>query len=154
MAMTGGRSKNGNRFKEFLTKKPAVMALSLIVSAAALICMNNVILPYTNFFELRFILTYALYIFLFFAAVAGISVFFSSIGKFRKTEYVKSVLLSGIILHILIAVRDVFAIADLSETINLFMTFRGTVFQLIPTTIAAVLLAIIPCLIIMRNEKE
>lgn len=151
---TTERQANSNQFKEFLTKKPAVLALSAIASAAALIALDNVILPYTNFFEIRFIFVYALYILLFSAAVAGVSVFFANIGKFRKTEYVKSVLLSGIILHILIAVRDAFAIADLSETIKLFMTFRGTVIQLIPTTLAAVLLAIIPCLIIMRSEKE
>lgn len=147
-------SQTSNRFKEFLTKKPTVLALSFIVSVVALICLDNVFLPYCNYFEIGFILRYALYIFLLFVSMSAISAFFTNIGKFSRSEYIKSVILSGIVLHLLLAVRDAWAITDLSIPGKLFLVTRGIALRNIPVSVAALVAAVFLGMCVTRKTNE
>ncbi len=145
------------KLKSFFSKKPTILILSPIAAAAALIGLDNVFLyrgidGFYLYFPISF--TLILYLFLFALAVSAIGTFFSNIGTFSKPEYAKYVIMSGIIIHLLIAVRDAFVSCDLSKPDAMYMFFRGCAVDRIPTTVLAMAIAIVPCLLFKSRKNQ
>lgn len=144
------KSNGGSNRKRFLFKA-SILSVSLLIAVIALYFYDR----FVGSFDGNSFVQDIVLVLLFAVSTAAIGMFFSNIGRFRLSEYVKYAIASGVIIHFLTVLAILFSRSDFSKLtfVDCYFLFRDGAIYYIPNSVIGLLLAIVPVTVVLMVKK-